>query len=123
MEIWLLSAVVDFDISLLGRTFFWHEFPRGWEVALHFLVVKKYCIYSAESSPAQGTREIGCLGVDLELRLIVLNCCNHFCVTLTRLCKIALLTTQALHQYTENTVGGDRALRIFARCLLAQRAN
>lgn len=57
-----------------------------------------------------------CLSLDLVLRLVAQNRCNKLCVTLNRLCRILVPTTQLIDMKSQSeTVKGllyfDRSVR------------
>lgn len=54
-----------------------------------------------------------CPAANLVLRLLALNVCDHVRINLTRLAKIAILTTLKSDRHKEKSVGSDIRLRIF----------
>lgn len=43
------------------------------------------------------------------------NCCDHLCISLTRIYTITILATLALDQYKEKTVASGRSLSILGQ--------
>lgn len=62
------------------------------------------------------------LNADLVLSLLAFNRCDNVCITLTQLRTIFVLTLLTLERYNEKTVGEDKRLNLFGRCLPVESA-